>query len=106
MLLFEREKRSTTRRLCYVSTRAFPRRGQGSSDRRAGGGFQALRYGHRRAVCGRRASPRARNTGWSPHIHHREDEASYVLEGEIMAQVGDQLIQAPAATLVFKPKGI
>src|SRR6266567_838446 len=33
--------------------------------------------------------------GGPPHVHHREDEASYVLEGEIMAQVGDRLIQAP-----------
>ena len=41
-----------------------------------------------------------------PHVHHKEDEASYVLEGEIMAQVGDQLIRAPVGTLVFKPRGI
>ncbi len=40
------------------------------------------------------------------HVHHQEDEASYVLEGEIMAQIGDQLIQASVGTLVFKPKGI
>ena len=40
------------------------------------------------------------------HVHHKEDEASYVLEGEIMAQIGDQLIQAPVGTLIFKPKGI
>lgn len=39
-------------------------------------------------------------------IHHKEDETSYVLEGEIMAQIGDQLIQAPAGTLIFKPRGL
>src|SRR6266700_1369924 len=55
-------------------------------------------------VRSRRASPRARNTGCPSHIHHKEDEASYVLEGEIMAQIGDQLIQAPVGTLIFKPK--
>ncbi len=44
--------------------------------------------------------------GGPSHIHHKEDEASYVLEGEIMVQIGDQLIQAPAGTLIFKPKGI
>ena len=44
--------------------------------------------------------------GGPPHIHHNEDEASYVLEGEITVQVGEQLIQAPAGTLIFKPKGI
>lgn len=40
------------------------------------------------------------------HVHHNEDEASYVLEGEITLQVGDQLIQAPTGTLIFKPKGL
>ena len=40
------------------------------------------------------------------HVHHREDEASYVLEGQITAQIGDQVIQAPAGTLLFKPRGI
>ena len=44
--------------------------------------------------------------GGPPHIHHNEDEASYVLEGEIMVQIGDQLIQAPAGTLIFKPRGL
>ena len=44
--------------------------------------------------------------GGPPHVHHREDEASYVLEGEIMVQIGDQLIQAPEGTLIFKPRGI
>ena len=44
--------------------------------------------------------------GGPPHVHHWEDEASYVLEGEMTALVGDQLIHAPAGTLVFKPKGV
>src|SRR5712692_8107072 len=44
--------------------------------------------------------------GGPSHIHHQEDETSYVLEGEIMAQIGDQLIQAPAGTLIFKPRGV
>lgn len=44
--------------------------------------------------------------GGPSHIHHKEDEASYVLEGEIMIQIGDQLIQARAGTLIFKPRGI
>jgi quercetin dioxygenase-like cupin family protein len=39
------------------------------------------------------------------HVHQNEDEVSYVLEGEIMVQVGDQLIQAPVGTLIFKPRG-
>jgi quercetin dioxygenase-like cupin family protein len=44
--------------------------------------------------------------GGPSHVHHNEDEASYVLEGEIMLQIGDQLIQAPTGTLIFKPRGI
>jgi quercetin dioxygenase-like cupin family protein len=41
-----------------------------------------------------------------PHLHHDEDEYSYVLEGEITLEVGDELIHAPAGTLVSKPRGI
>lgn len=44
--------------------------------------------------------------GGPSHVHHNEDEASYVLEGEITLQVGDQLIQAPTGALIFKPKGL
>jgi quercetin dioxygenase-like cupin family protein len=41
-----------------------------------------------------------------PHTHRDEDEISYVLEGELTIQVGEQLIQAPVGTLVMKPRGI
>jgi mannose-6-phosphate isomerase-like protein (cupin superfamily) len=41
-----------------------------------------------------------------PHTHEREDEVSYVLEGEMTAEIGDQVIHAPAGTLVYKPKGV
>jgi mannose-6-phosphate isomerase-like protein (cupin superfamily) len=44
--------------------------------------------------------------GAPSHVHHREDETSYVLEGEIVEQVGDEIIRAPVGTSVFKPKGI
>lgn len=44
--------------------------------------------------------------GGPSHVHHNEDEASYILEGEIMLQVGEQLIQAPTGTLIFKPRGL
>nr|CAA9231974.1 hypothetical protein AVDCRST_MAG63-1015 [uncultured Armatimonadetes bacterium] len=40
------------------------------------------------------------------HVHHREDEISYVLEGEIGAQIGDRVLRAPAGTLVFKPRDV
>jgi hypothetical protein len=40
------------------------------------------------------------------HTHTREDEAFYVLEGELTFQVGDQTINAPVGTFVFSPRGI
>ncbi len=40
------------------------------------------------------------------HVHHREDEASYVLEGVITVQIGDEVIQAPVGTLIYKPREI
>jgi quercetin dioxygenase-like cupin family protein len=40
------------------------------------------------------------------HTHRNEDEYSYVLEGAITVLIGDQLIQAPAGTLVSKPRDI
>jgi mannose-6-phosphate isomerase-like protein (cupin superfamily) len=41
-----------------------------------------------------------------PHLHHNEDEASYVLEGQITVQIGERVIHASPGTLVLKPKGI
>jgi quercetin dioxygenase-like cupin family protein len=37
------------------------------------------------------------------HRHANEDEYSYVLEGRMGAQLGDDVVFAEAATLVFKP---
>jgi mannose-6-phosphate isomerase-like protein (cupin superfamily) len=41
-----------------------------------------------------------------PHRHQDEDEASYVLEGEVTVEIGKQIIYASPGTLVFKPRGI
>ena len=41
-----------------------------------------------------------------PHTHRDEDEISFVLEGDLTIQVGEQLIQASVGTLVVKPRGI
>ena len=38
------------------------------------------------------------------HIHEREDEYSYVLEGRMGAQLGDDVVFAEAGDLVFKPR--
>lgn len=41
-----------------------------------------------------------------PHRHQNEDEASYVLEGNIAVEIGDRVVYASPGTLVFKPRGI
>jgi len=40
-----------------------------------------------------------------PHIHHRDDEAWYVLEGRLFVRVGDQDVDAHAGSAVFVPRG-
>ncbi len=41
-----------------------------------------------------------------PHMHTREDEFSYVLEGEVGARIGDQVLQATPGCYIVKPRGI
>jgi quercetin dioxygenase-like cupin family protein len=41
-----------------------------------------------------------------PHVHEREDEFSYVLEGEIGARIGDEELTAGPGAYVLKPRGI
>ena len=43
--------------------------------------------------------------GPPPHVHSREEESFYVLEGEITFQVGDQQIVAKAGTFANMPVG-
>ncbi len=40
------------------------------------------------------------------HIHHREDETFYLLEGEMTFSIGDQTIEAGPGTSVFAPRDI
>jgi mannose-6-phosphate isomerase-like protein (cupin superfamily) len=40
------------------------------------------------------------------HAHRHEDEYTYVLEGEIGVQIGDDVRYATAGDVVFKPRGI
>ena len=40
------------------------------------------------------------------HVHHREHEWFYVIEGELTFWVGGEVSVAPAGTFVFGPKGI
>ena len=41
-----------------------------------------------------------------PHIHHREDEIFYVLEGEVVVSVGDRTIKGTAGTMFFLPRDV
>jgi len=50
-----------------------------------------------------RVSP---NNGPPPHIHSREDESFFVVEGEVDFQVGDEKITAQPGTFIQGPRGI
>lgn len=44
--------------------------------------------------------------GPPPHIHHREDESFFILEGEITFLLGDQRVVAKAGSFIQGPRGI
>ena len=44
--------------------------------------------------------------GPPPHIHHREDEAFFVLEGEITFTLGDKKVVAKPGSFIQGPRGI
>jgi quercetin dioxygenase-like cupin family protein len=48
----------------------------------------------------------ARGAGSPLHVHHREDEWFYVLDGELTFWVGGQVIGAPAGSFVYGPREI
>lgn len=41
-----------------------------------------------------------------PHTHSREDEVTFVLEGEIGARIGDHVVVAPSGSYVLKPRNV
>jgi quercetin dioxygenase-like cupin family protein len=38
-----------------------------------------------------------------PHVHHREDESFFVLEGSLVVRVGDEVFSASPGSFVFCP---
>ena len=48
--------------------------------------------------------PRA--LGSPVHTHRNEDEYSYILEGRIGVQLGEEVLEAGPGDLVFKPRGV
>ena len=47
-----------------------------------------------------------RGSGSPLHVHSREDEWFYVIEGALTFWVGGQVIEAPAGSFVYGPRGI
>ena len=47
-----------------------------------------------------------RGSGSPLHVHHREDEWFYVIEGELTFWVAGEVIQAPAGSFVYGPRDI
>jgi quercetin dioxygenase-like cupin family protein len=47
-----------------------------------------------------------RGSGSPLHVHHREDEWFYVIEGELTLWVGGRAISAPAGSFVYGPRDI
>jgi quercetin dioxygenase-like cupin family protein len=49
----------------------------------------------------------SRTTGGAPlHVHSREDECFYVLDGSIVVQCGEEVYEAGPRSFVFLPRGI
>jgi quercetin dioxygenase-like cupin family protein len=57
-----------------------------------------------RAVVFEQLAPRG--AGSPLHVHHREDEWFYVLEGELTFWVGGKVVDAPAGSFVYGPRDI
>jgi quercetin dioxygenase-like cupin family protein len=45
-----------------------------------------------------------RGSGSPLHVHHREDEWFYVMQGELTLWVGGRLMNAPAGSFVYGPR--
>jgi len=41
-----------------------------------------------------------------PHVHHREDEGFYVLDGDVTIHVGDDVVEAGPGDFAFGPRDI
>lgn len=47
-----------------------------------------------------------RGSGPPRHLHHNEDEAFYILEGEVTALVGEERFDLSAGDYLFAPRGV
>jgi quercetin dioxygenase-like cupin family protein len=46
------------------------------------------------------------NSAGPLHVHHREDEGFWILDGDVTFEVGDVTIEASAGDFAFGPRGI
>ena len=81
--------------------------GEGAAFSAAGDVYRVLARGDQTggvyALSEIRVSP---NNGPPPHVHSREDESFFVLEGEVTFQLGDETIVARPGTFIQGPRGI
>jgi len=40
------------------------------------------------------------------HVHHREDEGFWILEGELTFRIGDETLRAGPGSFIFGPRGV
>ncbi len=52
------------------------------------------------------ATPDRPPLGVRAHWHAGEDEAWYILEGELIFTIGERTVHAPAGTFLFAPRGV
>ena len=70
-------------------------------------GFDASVKASRDSTGGNLSLIESHTRGGAPwHIHTREDEYFYVIEGSIVVHVGEETYQAPPGSFVFLPRGI
>ncbi len=70
-------------------------------------GFDASVKASRSSTGGNLTVIESRTKGGAPwHVHSREDEYFYVIEGRIIIHCGDELYNAGPGSFVFLPRGI
>lgn len=70
-------------------------------------GFDASVKAGRASTNGALTLIESRTTGGAPlHVHTREDECLYVVEGRLTVQCGDESFEAEPRSFVFLPRGV
>jgi quercetin dioxygenase-like cupin family protein len=78
-----------------------------SSSAARNSGIAILIWGEETAGrCGMVETVEERGAHPPRHLHHREDETLYVIEGSLSVWVAGEWVDAPAGTAVFLPRGV